>query len=156
MNTVTNFARFYKLFNRLPCDGDRDEMKRGIVMQYTDGRTDSLREMTGTEYTTCCNALERLTGYNDELKKRRSQCLRLMQKLGIDTTDWARINAFCEDRRIAGAPFARLTNQQLEALAVKLRAIYRRGGLRARQDTDTPPHPDDTLLCIIPPTDIIN
>ena len=32
---VTNFARFYALFNKLPCTGDREEFKKSIVLQYT-------------------------------------------------------------------------------------------------------------------------
>ena len=31
---VTNFARFYALFNKLPCTGDREEFKKSIVQQY--------------------------------------------------------------------------------------------------------------------------
>lgn len=55
---ITNFARFYASFNRLPYDGDREEFKKSIVMQYTWNRTDSLREMTRKEYGACCSALE--------------------------------------------------------------------------------------------------
>ena len=36
-----------------------------------------------------------------------------MQKLGIDTTDWTRINAFCQDQRIAGV-FSLLSNEEVE------------------------------------------
>ena len=43
---VTNFARFYALFNKLPCTGDREGLKKQIVLQYTCDRTESLREMT--------------------------------------------------------------------------------------------------------------
>lgn len=131
---VTNFARFYASFERIPCKGDREEMKRLYVRQYTWNRTDSLREMTKAEYDACCDALERLTGRKDEQKKKRSQCLRLMQKLGIDTTDWTRINYFCQDQRIAGKPFARLTNEELDTLATKLRSIQRKGGLKQRKE----------------------
>ena len=56
-----------------------------------------------------------------------------MQKVGIDTTDWTRINAFCEDQRIAGKVFARLTNEELEQLSVKLRSIQRKGGLKPKK-----------------------
>ena len=131
---VTNFARFYASFNQLPCGGDREEMKRDIVRQWTCDRTDSLREMTKTEYDACCEAIERLTGRKDEQKKKRSLCLKLMQKLGIDTTDWTRINYFCQDQRIAGKPFARLTNEELNTLATKLRSIQRKGGLKQRKE----------------------
>lgn len=133
---VTNFARFYALFNKLPYDGDREEFKKSIVKQYTKNRTDSLREMTLKEYNACCNALGKLTGeeewrqrLRDELRRQRSVCLKLMQKLGIDTTDWARVNDFCRNPRIAGKPFARITTEELEQLAVKLRAIMRKRSL---------------------------
>lgn len=130
---VTKFSRFYALFNQLPCSGDRDSMKRDLVMQWTWNRTDSLREMTREEYDACCDAMERITGRKDELKRKRSSLLKLMQQLGIDTTDWTRINAFCQDQRIAGKPFGRLTCEELEATAVKLRSIQRKGGLRKQQ-----------------------
>jgi len=131
---VTNFARFYASFNQLPCSGDKECMKCDIVRQYTWNRTDSLREMTKAEYEACCEAIERLTGRKDEQKKKRSQCLRLMQKLGIDTTDWTRINAFCQDQRISGKVFGRLTIEELDALSEKLRAIQRKGGLKQRKE----------------------
>lgn len=135
---VTNFARFYASFNRLPCGGDRDDMKRDLVRQWTWNRTDSLREMTKAEYNACCEAMERLTGRKDKQKAKRSLCLKLMQKLGIDTTDWTRINAFCQDQRIAGKVFARLTIEELDALAEKLRAIQRKGGLKQKKEVQPP------------------
>lgn len=131
---VTNFSRFYASFNLLPCSGDRDDLKRDLVRQWTWNRTDSLREMTKAEYAACCASIERLTGSKDEQRKKRSLCLKLMQKLGIDTTNWTRVNAFCQDRRIAGKPFARLTIRELKMLATKLRTIQRKGGLKHRNE----------------------
>jgi hypothetical protein len=90
--------------------------------------------MTRTEYEACCEAIERLTGRKDEQKKKRSLCLKLMQKLGIDTTDWTRINAFCQDQRISGKVFGRLTIEELDALSEKLRAIQRKGGLKQKKE----------------------
>ncbi len=146
---ITNFARFYASFNRLPYDGDREEFKKNIVMQYTWNRTDSLREMTRKEYGACCSALEKLAGQDEwrqkmraELRYRRSVCLNLMQKLGIDTADWARINDFCRHPRIAGKPFARITTEELEQLAVKLRGIQRKGGLKPKREAATSPRPE--------------
>lgn len=130
-----NFARFYTLFNSLVYEGDREEFRKDLIRQYTGNRTDSLRQMSSQEYDTCCRAMEGLTKRNDQLRKKRSLCLKLMQQLGIDTTDWTRINSFCNDRRIAGKPFARLNAAELEALAAKLRTIQRKGGLNRRQDT---------------------
>lgn len=130
-----NFARFYTLFNSLAYEGDREEFRKELIRQYTGNRTDSLRQMSSQEYDTCCRAMEGLTKRNDQLRKKRSLCLKLMQQLGIDTTDWTRINSFCNDRRIAGKPFARLNAAELEALAAKLRTIQRKGGLNKKQDT---------------------
>ena len=143
---VTNFSRFYASFNKMPYDGDREDFKKSIVMQFTWNRTDSLREMTSKEYEACCSALEKLTGQDEwrqrlreELRRNRSVCLKLMQKMGIDTTDWRRVNAFCEDKRIAGKVFRNLTTEDLKSLATKLRMIERRGGLKQRGDGDGNP-----------------
>jgi hypothetical protein len=53
-----------------------------------------------------------------------------MQKLGIDTSDWARINDFCSNPRIVGKAFRQITVDELDELAVKLRSIQRKGGLK--------------------------
>lgn len=128
-----NYARFYALLNRLPVHDE--EMKERLVLQYTGGRTPRLREMTSAEYRTMCDALDSSLkdGWSirrEQLRKCRSAALKQMQRLGIDTTDWARINAFCRDPRIAGREFGALDPEALEALTVKLRAIGRHGGLK--------------------------
>lgn len=134
------YKRFYKLFNRLPIRDE--ELKARLVSQYTKGRTTSLRCMTSAEYTTMCDAMERSTAdpQHELRKKKRSAALRLMQQLGIDTTDWARINAFCRDRRIAGKEFASLSAEALTALTTKLRSIERRGGLKQMAKPQTERH----------------
>lgn len=85
-----------------------------------------------------CRDMEQVAGYDErmsdirrELRRKRSVCLKLMQQLGIDTTDWNRVNAFCEDARIASKAFRHISIDELEALAVKLRTIARKGGLKA-------------------------
>lgn len=140
-----DYGRFYALLNRLPHEGDREELKRDIVRQYTAGRTESLREMTGREYDAMCAGLADAIGETareqqrrDCLRRRRSVCLRLMQQSGIDTTDWSRVNGFCNDPRIAGKPFAAITAEELGKLSVKLRAIQRAGGLRRRTEGHEP------------------
>lgn len=143
---VTNFARFYALFNKLPYSMNKEDLKKEIVLQYTWNRTDSLKDMTAAEYNACCEGLEKLTGQKDRQKKKRSECLKLMQRLGIDTTDWARINSFCENPQIAGKPFARITVEELDKLATKLRTIQRKGGLRQKKEVK----PDGGVAFIIP------
>ena len=141
MQEVTNFGRFYLLFRKLPCVGmDRDELKGELVLRFTGGRTSSLREIRGAEYRELCNALQREVegeadivkrmAYMLDLKRHRSVALKLMQRMGIDTTDWQRVNSFCSDARICGKAFRSLDIDELKALASKLRLIERKGGLR--------------------------
>lgn len=153
---VTNFARFYGILKasyKFATKELGDEFKEGVVSQFTDGRTTSLREMTKKEYDTMCDKLEGATArllrsVKDEQRKHRSKCLRLMQKIGIDTTDWTRVNAFCEDPRIAGKVFARLTNEELEQLSVKLRSIQRKGGLKPKKQPTPPAQPQVEYMVV--------
>ena len=125
-----NYHRFYALLGRLYTT-DRDETKAMLVSSFTDGRTTHLHEMTQKEYDAMCSSLEERTGWKEQLKKKRSLCLKLMQKAGVDTTDWQRINDFCRNPKIAGKAFAQLGVKDLDALQVKMRAILGKGGLRS-------------------------
>ena len=110
---VTNFARFYATFNKISYSGDREDLKKEMVEKVTFGRTNSLREVTKREYQDLC---------------------RLMQRLGVNTLDWNRINAFCQDGRIAGKQFRDITTEELKLLACKLRSIERKGGIRELEE----------------------
>lgn len=120
---VTNFARFYGLFNRLPYNQCPEETKCAFVSQVSGGRTTSLRELKLGEYYKLCDLLEDLLNPRHERQKQRSICLKLMQQYGVDTTDWNRINAFCKDARIAGKPFQYISIDELQKLSIKLRAM---------------------------------
>lgn len=140
---ITNFARFYGVFNKLSHKGDKEGLKSDLVRQATGGRTDSLREVTRREYEDLCSSLERTVpgaaiqnAIIAELKRQRSIALHQMQKMGVDTTDWNRINALCKDLRIAGKLFAQMTAEELAAMTVKLRAIERKGGFRNLDDIE--------------------
>lgn len=127
-----NYARFYVLLNRMPAP-DKEELKASLVSQYTGGRTESIREMTVKEYDAMCDALQQAdAGYRareiarTELRRKRSSVLHQLQLLGIDTTDWDRVNAYCQHPRIAGKEFRKLTADELEQLNIKLRIIQRK------------------------------
>lgn len=129
---VTSFGRFYKALNGLPCYGSREDLKQMLVWQYTGGRTTSLREMTYPEYQQLCTAMEKRDRTREELRRQRSIALKLMQQLGIDTTDWSRVNDFCRNPKISGKAFAEHSTEELEALSTKLRMIKRTGWQRQR------------------------
>ena len=135
-----NYARFYVLLSRLPTT-DREGLKAELVTQYTGGRTDSLREMTSREYNDMCEAMQHMDQnqkareiYREQLRQKRSTALNLMQKYGIDTTDWERVDAFCMNPRISGKKFAILTIDELDMVAVKLRIIGKKN--REKKNSD--------------------
>lgn len=146
---VTNFGRFYSIFNRLRIHGEREETKRQLVLQYTRGRTDSLKEITMKEYVALCSGIESLINDHDELKHRRSIVLKLMQELGICTTDWAQINDFCLHPRIYGKRFGHLSIEELKELAVKLRSIKRKGWQRVSTNHKEEPEKRESITCLI-------
>ena len=129
---VTNFARFYTLLNRMPYVGDKEDLKRELVLQGTNGRTNSLREVSKKEYVAICEAMERVAPgidrdkFAEQLRKSRSVCLRLMQKIGVDTTSWRVVNDYCKSPKIAGADFRVLSIDDLDRLSLKLRMILKK------------------------------
>jgi hypothetical protein len=139
---VTNFSRFYRAFSRM--EATSEEMKCELVRKFSEGRTNSLKEIWADEYDSLCRCLELSVGMSDgsvpydELRKRRSEVLYLMQKLGVDTTDWARVDDFCRHPKIAGQPFRLISAQELTAISVKLRAIQRKGGLKVKEPVPEP------------------
>lgn len=129
--TTKNYAEFYALLNKLP--GATSGLKEDLVLQFTKGRTSSLREMKPAEYKAMCASLRGTanTGIDerafvDEIKRRRSSALKRMQQLGIDTTKWSNVDNFCLNPRIAGKRFAKLSIEELAALIPKLENMLRK------------------------------
>lgn len=147
---VTNFGRFFSAFNKLTIHGEAEDARKQFVFQYTSGRTDSLKEMSRKEYTALCIAIEEMNGSRDELKRRRSIVLKLMQELNVDTTDWAQINDFCRHPRIAGKAFSQLSIEELIDLAVRLRSIKRKDWKRKDSEPEKPkPEPQQRITYLI-------
>lgn len=148
MGEERNYARFYCLLKKLPW-----AEKEMFVRQYTSGRTTHLHETTQEEYSAMCEDLERMVGFDEvrehlrrELKRKRSACLKLMQQLGIDTTDWARVDNFCEHPRIAGKAFRHIEVNELGKLLTKLRTIQRKGGIKPQRSV-----PQESISTILLP-----
>lgn len=131
---VTNFGRFYGLLKLMP-GMDKEELKQQLVMYWTMGRTDSLREMTQHEYHKMCDELnytlkkqvqDDKNTFDALRRQKRSTCLRLMQKIGVDTTDWNAVNSYCRSPKIAGTLFKNLSLDDLDDLSMKLRMILKK------------------------------
>lgn len=131
MQEVTNFARFYSILKRVPKIGDNEYLKKEMVSVATGGRTESLKEITRKEYDDLCNLLEKRfpekrNNYMEQRRKKRSSCLKLLQKIGVDTTSWTAINNYCKSPKIAGKVFADLDIEELQLLSLKLRMILKK------------------------------
>lgn len=135
MAGVDNYGRFFGLLKLMP-GADKDV----LVEQFTNGRTTHLHLMSRQEYEVMCAEMERVSGYGarraarrDALRKARSGALRQIQLWGVDTTNWDKVNAFCEQPRIAGKAFRSLDCDGLYALNRKVRAMIRKRAERNSQ-----------------------
>ena len=109
-----------------------EEQYRALIGELTDGRTVSTKGLTYAEaqylagYITGANAKLR-TSVEEmalrSLKWQRSAVLKRLQQIGVDTTDWSRVNGFLRQPRIAGKPLYELDSDELAALIPKLEAI---------------------------------
>lgn len=150
MGTERNYARFYALLKQMPYAD-----KETLVEQYTHGRTTHLHETTEQEYRIMCDEMERVTGYDErrkalqaQLRKKRSACLRLMQQLGVNTTDWPTVDNFCLNPRVSGKRFAQLDAEALDTLQVKLRMIKKHGGLKPKKEPTPPAQPQVEYMMV--------
>lgn len=141
MKKSNNFTRFYALLKRLPGNPTKEQ----FVLDYTKNRTSSLREMDVNEYEAMCDSMQRVIDgeqqvapARDLLRKSRSKVLHWIQRAGVDTTDWNRINAFCMDKRVAGKVFRELTVEELDALVPKLKAISRKATTKVESKMPVP------------------
>ena len=126
-----NYTKFYALLKQRPSI-DKDE----LVLQYTDGRTTHLTEMSNPEYNEMISALEEsMAPSREELRRWRSSALLRIGRLGISTIDnWEEVNAFVSSPKIAGKVFYNLSVPELRELVRKLEAIARKGGLKKQEE----------------------
>lgn len=121
----TNYAAFYALLKSMP-----GASKEDLVLQWTNGRTSSLKEMSEREYTLMIRQLRQQVENLEEKKKARSAVLKQFQLYGIDTTDWDAVDRFCASPRIAGKAFRYLTIAELKTLRVKMLSIRNKAELK--------------------------
>ena len=121
----TNYAAFFALLKSMP-----GASKEDLVLQWTNGRTASLKEMSEREYSLMIRQLRQQVENLEEKKKARSAVLKQFQLYGIDTTDWDAVDRFCASPRIAGKAFRYLTIAELKTLRVKMLSIRNKAELK--------------------------
>ena len=146
--TNRNYTKFYALLKQRPSI-DKDE----LVLQFTDGRTTHLTEMSNQEYNEMISALEEsMAPSREELRRWRSSALLRIGRLGISTIDnWEEVNAFVSSPKIAGKVFYELSVDELKTLVRKLESIERKGGLRKPA-----PDPTQTFFLSYQPSNIVS
>ena len=143
-----NYTKFYALLKQRPSI-DKDE----LVLQFTDGRTTHLTEMSNPEYNEMISALEEsMAPSREELRRWRSSALLRIGRLGISTIDnWEEVNAFVSSPKIAGKVFYELSVDELKTLVRKLESIERKGGRRKPA-----PDPTQTFFLSYQPSNIVS
>ena len=108
------------------------EEYRGMIVELTDGRTDTTKELTYAEaqylagYITGANTKLQTTAEQmavQAIKKQRSAVLKRLQQIGINTASWDAVNSYLKSPRIAGKPLYELDSDELAALIPKLESI---------------------------------
>lgn len=127
MKTKAPHDKFYSILRLFP-----GADKESIVWQYSGMLTTSLREFwekRPEEYRRMLADLQAKvykksgTGDDPEVKKLRSAVLTRLQKHGVDTTDWACVNSFLSQPRIANKRLYEMTTTEMRALIKKLESI---------------------------------
>lgn len=118
-----NYARFYALLKQMPGKVEKDD----LIWQFTGMRTNSLRDMTATEYDRMIKHMDGIVDQNqpDEkvIKKLRSGILTRLQRHGVNTADWAAVNRFMLDPRIAGKALYQMSIDEMQRLIPRLEQI---------------------------------
>lgn len=111
------------------------EQYRAMIVELTDGRTDTTKELTYAEaqylagYITGANTKLQTTAEQmavQAIKKQRSAVLKRLQQIGINTASWDAVNSYLKSPRIAGKPLYELDSDELAALIPKLESIKRK------------------------------
>lgn len=118
-----NYARFYALLKQMPGKVEKDD----LIWQFTGLRTNSLRDMTAGEYDSLIHHMVGIVEQNkpdeQKIKKLRSGILTRLQRHGVNTTDWAAVNRFMLDSRIAGKALYQMSIDEMQRLIPRLEQI---------------------------------
>lgn len=143
---VSIHARFFGLLRLLP-----GQSKEDLVWQYSNMATDSLSEFCTSNpegYARMVNDLQQIANNMKKheqpqqpskfttsaiTKQYRSAILKRLQKHGIDTTNWDKVNSFMENHRIAGKRLYEMTDQEMIDFIPKMESILKKDKKREEE-----------------------
>lgn len=140
MTTTSIHGRFYVLLKQLPYQSKQD-----LVWNYSNMLTDSLSEFYEKDpsgYRRMISDMQSMVnnmevpnekGNDRTIKKLRSGILYRLQKHGVDTTDWDKVNRFMENPRIAGKRLYQMTEDEMRAFIPKMERILQKDAERQEQ-----------------------
>lgn len=131
--------QFWSLLRRQPDYNSayKDELKAMFVWQWSGEKTVSLNEFYETDphkYRSMLMDMKKraLSKASNAIKSLRSQVLRLLAQIGIDTSgtdngNWEVINSYLLSPRIAGKRLNAMSIEELESCIGRLRMIKSKG-----------------------------
>lgn len=132
MRKTQNHSQFWTLFRQLPgVDlNDVNTCKDDYVWQASNMLTTSLNdflERNPSGYKQMIaklqNAVTTAKNTNGDIKIYRSGVLTRLQKYGVDTTNWTKVNAFLKQPQVAGKVMYELSVPELRNLITKLESM---------------------------------
>jgi len=122
------FDKFYALLAQMP-KADKED----LVWQFSNMATVSLREFYAKQpenykrmIATMQAEVNKRHGQSVEIKQLRSAILIRLQRYGVDTTSWARVNQFLQQPRIAGKRLYEMSIVEMKDLIPKLEMILKK------------------------------
>jgi len=122
MNRNIFYKKFYAMLRELGIERHKESLLAGYGV-------DSAKDLKDDELSELVDRVEKMKYHKTEVSPRtramRSECLCLLQKLGIyaDNNDWHKVNEYLKDPRIAGKELFRMSDNELFDLKRKLNAI---------------------------------
>ena len=125
MKKTHNHSQFWTLFAQMP-GADKDQLVWESSNMLTNSLTDFL-EKNPSGYKSMIahmqNAISTAKCPNENIKLYRSGVLKRLQKYGVDTTDWTKINAFLKQPQITGKVMYQLSIDEMRTLITKLESM---------------------------------
>lgn len=145
MDRLKAYRQFHALLDQLGLRERKCDILAGYGVRSTAELTDA--QLSAAIYALSCEAKRKKDAADDRLRACRSSVLRLLTDIGVYRIDrgdsrsvvWKRANSFVLQPKIAGKAFYDLSADELQRLAVKLRALKAKGYWHG--DVDETAHP---------------
>lgn len=132
MSQNSSLRRFYGLLKQAGALANKEDILAGFGVN-------SAKDLTEIQINEICIRLQEMVASKEnptskELRRQRSIILTLCTDLGVfNGRNWPNLNAFLQQPRIAGKLLYECTEEELKALATKLRGMLRKRH-KAQQD----------------------